>query len=145
MELPTIENQKKLLKELYKKYLMDIKKTTEHFNGETMLKLSVGVVENFINKNKAYFSINKNIIEQLKLQQIENKLFQLAQSGNMKSIELYLRRVDEKKSDKSTDIQIKLTIPKDLSDAKPLLPISESNKVESSREINDKRAENETI
>ena len=116
MELPTIENQKKLLKELYLKYLFDLEQTTEMFVRMTSLNLSVGRVEHFIKDNNKYFKYSKKKIEKLKSQRAEEELFNLVKDGNIKAIELFLKRIDEKKNNNNSDQKITLLLPPGMMD-----------------------------
>jgi len=124
---------KQRIKELFIVYDGDLRQTQMKIYAESIVDVSLNDLSDLLN-SRSFESVRQKI-NTGKLRTIEDKLFQLANGNNLKAIELYLKRVDEKsKSETNSDINIKLNLPKDL---------SEFHKVESDREICDKRDENE--
>jgi len=119
-----VKNQKNRIKQLLIKFNGNLLDVQMHIYVEARVDVEIEEIHKLLD-SKSFESV-RNTISYNKLRSIEDKLFGLAMKNNLKAIELYLKRVDEKSTNKNSDIQINLKIPKDL------------------REINDKRDENET-
>jgi len=118
-----VKNQKNRIKQLLIKFNGNLLDVQMHIYVEARVDVEIEEIHKLLD-SKSFESV-RNTISYNKLRSIEDKLFGLAMKNNLKAIELYLKRVDEKSTNKNSDIQINLKIPKDL------------------REINDKRDENE--
>jgi hypothetical protein len=103
---------KKKLKIYLLKYLGDIKKIKIILFQNENLDISEDELKNFINKKQKYYKSTFDDIEKIKFIEAEKKLFQLVQSGNIKAVELFLKRKDEKEKDsKDKNIKISLSLP----------------------------------
>ena len=120
-----IKLNKKEKKLLYVSYINQMGDMVKIRNMDTFKLYTLSQLMIYMIKSKKYFSGAINIVNELQDLFAEQKLFESVSDGNMKSTELYLKRVDEKSTNKNSGIQINLKIPKDL------------------REINDMRDENE--
>jgi len=131
-----IKLNKKEKKLLYVSYINQMGDMVKIRNMDTFKLYTLSQLMIYMIKSKKYFSGAINIVNELQDLFAEQKLFESVSDGNMKSTELYLKRVDEKSTNKTTETPaINFIFSKDFG--------KEKNKVESSREINDMRDENE--
>jgi len=108
---------KKLLRYYLLKYLADIKKIKNILFQVDNIDIQEDELKDFINKHKKYYEKVFIEVEKTKLEDAEKKLFQLVQCGNIRAVELFLKRKDnEKNKEDSKDINIVISLPDDIKD-----------------------------
>jgi len=108
-----IKNQKNRIKQLLIECNGNLLDVQMKIYVET--RIDVDIEDLRILLDSKSFKPIKNIISYNKIRLIEDKLFEMAMENNIKAIELFLKRQDEKSKDrKSSDININLSLPDNL-------------------------------